>query len=949
VETIAASGTTTRGTSQGVLDRGTMLGRYVLLGRLGSGGMGVVYAAYDPELDRKIAIKLVLDDHGRMEDRARLQREAQALAKIHHPNIAAVFDVGTHDAAVFVAMEFVDGETLASWEKRRGVPVPWREAIEVYAQAGRGLAAAHAAGVVHRDFKPHNAMRDRTGRVVVLDFGLARPAKPTAGPDAAPSPAVSSTPLGPPDLTIAGSVVGTPAYMSPEQLAGETAGAASDQFSFCVALWRAVFGEAPFAGTTMTELASSVLRRELRPPPRSITVPKLVREALERGLAREPEARHPSMDALLAALQRDGARAPRRIATVVVAATALAGAVWAGQRVAREDPCAAPAERLDRAWGEQRRSDVARSLRAGATAYSEETKTRVESSVDDVTRRWWSARQSACTARDTSTAGLVRTRCLDEQLVQIDAITRVLAGIGAERLDRAPAVLHLLPNPSLCDEVDVTRDAPALPDDPLLQEQVQALRARTFDCKAIVELGEMERALEMATAIHEEALAVGVAPLIAETGLVLGRTLLLTQRYEEAVVRFEEALLAAQAIDHDEVILVASIHLAFLHTNHTLRYDLAEWLLRDAEALASRFPDRPVTLGEVAMARARLAFARDDLDAGLRAATDAVALLERVPDQGFAIAIAHQTVVQLHLARGEYAAADEALSRGAEAASRALGDPHPLRADFLLARAQIATRWGKSSDAIELLQQAMAIYEDAHGPDSLGVAAAYNGLGLVLEGEGQRARAVDAFTTALEIHRRRDERAPRDMSLVAANAGNALRRSGRASDAIALHREALALIEPVAGRDGASVLPVRENLADDLRAAGRCSEAESEYRAILEVRERDATPSTDASASAYATVGLGLCRLEAGALADAVALLRRAVAMHVAASRCDAEAGVASFALAIALRRAGLDVAEVDAEIATARRCFTGPPKDTPALAELDRFAGGEAIASPNY
>ncbi|HET6584115.1 MAG TPA: serine/threonine-protein kinase, partial [Nannocystaceae bacterium] len=214
------------------------IARFAVLRRLGSGGMGVVYSAYDDELDRKVAIKLLRPDLFGDEGQLRLRREAQAVAKLSHPNVVGVFETGVHDGRVFVAMEFVHGRTLGAWS--RAASHGWTTIVDVFLQAGQGLLAAHAVGLVHRDFKPDNVMVGDDGRVRVLDFGVARA---VALPDAATAPgdgALSSA------LTVTGAVVGTPAYMAPEQLAGETADARTDQYAFCLTLWEALFGESAF-------------------------------------------------------------------------------------------------------------------------------------------------------------------------------------------------------------------------------------------------------------------------------------------------------------------------------------------------------------------------------------------------------------------------------------------------------------------------------------------------------------------------------------------------------------------------------------------------------------------------------------------------------------------------------------------------------------------------------
>ncbi|HEX2570542.1 MAG TPA: serine/threonine-protein kinase [Polyangia bacterium] len=304
------------------------VGRFVLVRKLGEGGMGAVYLGYDERLDRRVAIKLL--HHGAAEPE-RLVREAQALAKLSHPNVVPVYEVGEHEGRIFLAMEFVDGPTLGTFlaEGR-----PLEEVLRVFVQAGRGLAAAHAAGLVHRDFKPDNVLVGAEGRPRVADFGiagLAHPAaKPRVGSGGSGAPGDTGGPAAPvvlvttedgptPDarasalmtpLTRTGAIVGTPAFMSPEQYRGEHATPASDQFSFCVALYRAVYGVAPFAGDSFIELMQSVGAGALRPAPRAPAAPGGLAPILIRGLSRRPEDRFPTMDALLEALEAHLPRDP---------------------------------------------------------------------------------------------------------------------------------------------------------------------------------------------------------------------------------------------------------------------------------------------------------------------------------------------------------------------------------------------------------------------------------------------------------------------------------------------------------------------------------------------------------------------------------------------------------------------------------------------------------------
>lgn len=296
-------------------DAATNIGRYVVLRKLGQGGMGVVYSAYDPDLDRKIALKVVRDDLGMGTiGHNRIKQEAQAMARVAHPNVAHVYEVGEYltpqGRNIFIAMEFIAGESLDAWQSKRDhhSAASLDECLRLYLQAAAGLAAAHASGLIHRDFKPSNVLIGQDGRVRVLDFGLARTLEShTLAVDEAKqigTPA-NTQKSAQPRITMVGSILGTPGYMAPEQLLGQEVDARSDQFSFCAALYEAIYHRLPYGSDDLDDYADSILHAELRPPPGhtgSVEVPLVIKRALGKGLSIDPGERFPSLDALIAAL-----------------------------------------------------------------------------------------------------------------------------------------------------------------------------------------------------------------------------------------------------------------------------------------------------------------------------------------------------------------------------------------------------------------------------------------------------------------------------------------------------------------------------------------------------------------------------------------------------------------------------------------------------------------------
>lgn len=273
------------------------IGRFLLLRKLGEGGMGEVYLGYDEKLDRKVAIKLLLASNAPEDSQKRTIREAQALARLSHPNVVAIYEVGQMGGDVFVVMEHIDGVTLLDWQNEPSRTV--EEILQAYILAGRGLAAVHASGMIHRDFKPHNAMIDHRGRVRILDFGLAHArgstiAKPNEDPR---SNALTS------QLTVDGAIAGTPAYMSPEQFMGGDLDARSDQFSFCVALYEALYKQLPSGTNTKNKIKIPALVESFVAPPERVDIPSQISKAIMRGLSKESSGRFPDMDELLQQLE----------------------------------------------------------------------------------------------------------------------------------------------------------------------------------------------------------------------------------------------------------------------------------------------------------------------------------------------------------------------------------------------------------------------------------------------------------------------------------------------------------------------------------------------------------------------------------------------------------------------------------------------------------------------
>lgn len=490
------------------------LGRYVLLGKTTGGGMGVVHAAYDPELHRKVALKVV---HPRTQhDRAheRLLVEARSLARLDHPNVVKLHDVLTHDDQVVLVMEWVEGDTLAAWE--RAGSRSWREIVQVYLQAAHGLSAAHGVGVVHRDFKPANAILGADGRARVLDFGLASPViGPTgAAPTGEPALASGSTDRAWPDgLTASGAMVGTFAYAPPEQLLGGAATPASDQFSFAVALHRALEGVAPFAGDDIASRCAAIAAGAIQIARDRRAVPAWLRAILARALASDAARRFPSMQALISALTRPRGwrrwRAPAALAAVAIAA-AVAGLGWRSTSEP-EVVCDGGARDIGPLWTPSTRAQIGEAvsrLYCPGASRGADARGRVVDGLDRYQRRWTQLHRDACDAhrRGEQSAALLDRRmlCLRKRLVDLRETVALLSQIDARSVDRVVDVVARMPSIEDCGDLERLQ-AERPPPPAAIQADAVRVRDGLSQAAALDREGRNAEATQVATLALERA------------------------------------------------------------------------------------------------------------------------------------------------------------------------------------------------------------------------------------------------------------------------------------------------------------------------------------------------------------------------------------------------------------------------------------------------------------
>jgi tetratricopeptide (TPR) repeat protein/predicted Ser/Thr protein kinase len=899
------------------LDRGATVGRYVILDRIGKGGMGVVYAAYDPELDRKLALKLLRTSTGdRSADRRRVRmiREAQAMARLSHPNVIVVHDVGSFDGQVFVAMEFIEGGSLAEWIK---VPRPWERVVEVFVLAGRGLAAAHEAGLVHRDFKPDNVMITETGRVVVTDFGLARA---SGGPDGSmdseafvDGPRKLAT-----TVTAQGAIMGTPAYMAPEQHEGRIVDARSDQFAFAVALYEALYGQRPFPGDDVASLAYHVGSGNIRPPPARTLVPPWVRQVLLRALSVAPEDRYPSITALLADLERDRAIRPRWSGVLIGIGLATAIGVVAGFVLDREStPCSGASTRVAAAIGTEPQQAAKDAFLASGLSYAMEQWPAVEAALRDYGETWAASYEKVCEAThlhgEQSAALLdVRMACLSRRLDDAGALVELLGDADPQAIEHALPAVQSLPRVQACETVDDEGRGVPAPTDPTVAGEVESLRPHLARVAAFERTGVFTVGLAAAHELVERADAIEWPPLQAEAYLRLASLQRAAARWDEAERNYKEALTRALRGEADEVAADASVALVGVVARSPARASEAEGWAGVADALLARTHAEPDTRAELLQRRAELLEATGRRDDALRPRSEAILLLiGAYGDHDIRVADASAGLAKLQHALGESAEARPLLERALEITEYNVGTDHPRTAELMHLLGTVELALHDYAAAQEHFSGALAVREGRAA--AVETIETMRSLATTLAATGHDDAAWEQLVAAVAV-----AKATGDGALHAAlelDLARAAMRHGDWSLASQEARRARRAIAELPAATPSQLAEVDAWLARALLELGRLDDARTRARKAVAVLEEDAAG--HALPLGEALTVLGEAALAEGDATGAIGPLERAIPLL--AHDDDAEVAAFEWALTSARARFGLARALVSTGDATQR------------------------------
>ncbi len=753
--------------------RGRRFGRYLVLGLLGRGGMGVVVEAHDEQLDRTVAIK-VLHLEATRTQQTRLLREAQALARLSHPNVVQVYDIGTVGERTYIAMELVRGRTLVGWRREQH---PWRKTVEVFLQAARGLAAAHVAELVHRDFKPDNCILGEGGRVRVVDFGLARqvgrpdPARTGTtteeDPEGEVTPSSRTSGVLHEHLTREGVVLGTVAYMSYEQLRGEPADERSDQYSFCASLFEAIHGVRPYEASSPAALVDAMMSGQRMPP--RIRVPRRLRRAIDRGLSLDPAERWPSMDALVAELEAVVRRHRWRSRGLMLGLGVALGGGVALVSAEPPEPCPAPDPTVDGVWDDAQRKQLGEVLGRLGPAGDEQLLPRITAQLDAYARAWSEMAHESCVAtyethRQSEQLFELRARCLERRRNRLaSAVDELTAASDPATLLQSAILPFKLPALEPCADGEALAEDGLPPEDPELRERHAELRRRLDHAEALRESGRFDPAFALAMQTRDEAISIDDPALLAEALEHLGRIQAEGQSMRTAKATLERAIVAANRAGDDQV--AAQAWLSLLYTTAVQgELDEADHRAIGAEAAVERAGDPLLRawyfndLGILASEAKQPDAAREHLERALE--LKAQALGERHVDVGIAW---FNLAMVLSNAR-RYAEAREPMLTARSIFADTVGPSHPLSAFASSGLCNVELGLGDARSAARLCGEALERFASSPVSTMWESRVTFT-MAEALWGLGERPRARELAQRALRLSKIEDPSRARNIEI----------------------------------------------------------------------------------------------------------------------------------------------------------------------------------------
>ncbi len=849
-------------------ERPERIGRYEIVSTLGEGGMGVVYEALDPELDRRVAVKVMRAATTDGTYGERMRREAQALAKLSHAHVVAVYDAGTTGDEVFIVMQLIDGVTLDRYLANTRSTVA--QIVALYVQAARGLAAAHAAGIVHRDFKPSNALVDRSGVVRVSDFGLATAPIALAPAGTMPSGSFRA------NLTQPG-LLGTPTYMAPEQFANARISPATDQFALCIALWEALYGERPFAGDDLATLSDNVTAGRRRAVPAKARVPAHVHAAIERGLAHDPTERWASMAALADALAPRSHRT-RTYAGLAAAVLAAGAIVFAMQRDPDAfDTCAARAHEIDAVWPAAR-----------ATAIRGRVKRDAADAIERRITTWRAMRDEVCRAPQVP-ALAQRSRCLELARV---SIASTIDGLGTVEPAEALGVVHGSIDPARCTEADSKVVSTNAVEHDATYAEIERMRVTWQGGHSERVIAEREAMTARIAALHDPSLAahwnLQLAMAFARSGDAAASRATLRTCAENAL---------AAGLDEQAVLCWSRLAAATAEAGD-LR--LADDLIGVARGIVARTTSRwlHAIIDEHA---AGVELDRGDFTAAVKYARSALDTMVATHSDPQDVLDAYGALLDAQTGAHDWRGVLETAEPGLALAVRTSGPDDMQAVQFMRSIAVAKSGLGEAG-AKAAWEQVMAAVTRTHAPDDPAVMRMLmdHATSETVEGSHTTPEALAAIHRAVEIGEAKlppkdPERAQLYEILAYVQTANKETEAAQGT-----YRRLIAFLETIDDPMGLS--RVLFNYADTLKEAGKCDEAVPLFKRTVKVAEQTGQKAILQGAS----LGMiAICTVRAGNLTEGIAELKHALAILDEAGDAIMQATPVRFELAKAVYKSG--------------------------------------------
>lgn len=774
------------------IEIGESIGRYIILQKVGAGGMGVVYAAYDPQLDRKIALKLhkFANSNRQSKLQERLLREAKVLACLNHPNIVTVHDVGWARDSLFIAMNFVDGGTIGD-HCRRG-DLSWRQVLSLFLQAARGLQAAHEKGIVHRDVKPDNLLISKEGQVMVSDFGIARQAGSSSKPLSTLT-ARSST------LTQAGSRLGTPAYMAPEQHQGRIADARADQFSFAVTLYEALCGERPFRGKGSEELLGAIRQGPARFSTREL--PSGLYRLLAKGLSFEPEDRYADMAEFAGALDALRSRSRRKVFAIGLGAAAIVGAFATFFIFSNDRPpsfCEQEAVQAAGMFSPETEEAIAQHF-ATTVPYGSEIFEKVRPLLHEYREdlsELYSATCKSAGDKGHSRAEIQAQRlpCLYQRRQDLRLFTEDLRQAEPGLIEKSyQSALYLNPV-SECQRSQVTADEHGL------SPELLAIRTTIAELGSLLRTGEIEKAEARLPQLASALASLPAGRLALELSLRMAQIESRAGRIEEASAHFHQAAGQAMALGDTLKLAETWSYLVDLLSTKEKRPDeglqLAQWALEAMDAADAP----PAMKAQLFSSRGHAHLAAGDFEKADADYQRALALHESEHGRShYLVARALSNRAGALGALGRHQEVEPLLAEALDIYRLRLGTKHPEYAILLEEQALTASALGNYDHAINLMHEVLSIRRKSLGAKHIDVGKALTNLGFILRKKGDYSGAITATKESIDIKKTVLGAQHPDVATSIANLGNILGSQGDFEGALSLHQEALEIARQALG------------------------------------------------------------------------------------------------------------------------------------------------------